>query len=481
MRKRFVTNLFFLLTLNILIKSFWILGVDRGVQNAVAAEEYGLYFALLNFSFLFNILLDFGLTNYNNRLIAQHPHLLSKYISQLIPIKFAMAIIFTIIVFAVAISLGYDAYSLKLLSLLCLSQFFSSILIYLRSNISGLMLFKTDSILSVLDKFIVIIFCSILLWSGLLKTEFKIEYFIYSQLIAYFIAALVAFIICVKKAGFLKPKWNYPFVVKIIKDSYPYAILVLLMAFYNRVDSVMIERILDNGAEQSGIYASAFRLVDAVNMIAYLFSIILLPLFSRLIQQKQDLRPIIKISFELLLMITVCFVVLSQFYGFNLMDLMYNKHIEESSEVFKILSICFIPISMTYIFGTLLTANGSLKYLNIVASIGMLLNMGINFILVPKFLALGAAYSSLTAQTITALIQAIIAIKIFKIRLDILYILRILFFILALIVAVFLLKDITSLWIYNIVISSALMIVLSFVFKIFKIKDVILLFKASRE
>jgi O-antigen/teichoic acid export membrane protein len=480
-RKRFVTNLFFLLTLNILIKSFWILGVDRGVQNAVAAEEYGLYFALLNFSFLFNILLDFGLTNYNNRLIAQHPHLLSKYISQLIPIKFAMAIIFTIIVFAVAISLGYDAYSLKLLSLLCLSQFFSSILIYLRSNISGLMLFKTDSILSVLDKFIVIIFCSILLWSGLLKTEFKIEYFIYSQLIAYFIAALVAFIICVKKAGFLKPKWNYPFVVKIIKDSYPYAILVLLMAFYNRVDSVMIERILDNGAEQSGIYASAFRLVDAVNMIAYLFSIILLPLFSRLIQQKQDLRPIIKISFELLLMITVCFVVLSQFYGFNLMDLMYNKHIEESSEVFKILSICFIPISMTYIFGTLLTANGSLKYLNIVASIGMLLNMGINFILVPKFLALGAAYSSLTAQTITALIQAIIAIKIFKIRLDILYILRILFFILALIVAVFLLKDITSLWIYNIVISSALMIVLSFVFKIFKIKDVILLFKASRE
>ena len=188
MRKRFVTNLFFLLALNIVIKSFWILGVDRGVQNAVPASDYGLYFALLNFSFIFNILLDFGLTNYNNRLIAQHPQLLPKYISQLVPIKFAMAIVFTVIVFTVAISLDYDAYALKLLGLLCLSQFFSSFLIYLRSNISGLLLFKTDSLLSVLDRFIVIVLCSILLWSGLLETEFKIEYFIYTQLFAYFIS-----------------------------------------------------------------------------------------------------------------------------------------------------------------------------------------------------------------------------------------------------------------------------------------------------
>nr|MBP6429367.1 oligosaccharide flippase family protein [Bacteroidales bacterium] len=232
MRKRFVTNLFFLLALNIIIKSFWILGVDRGVQNAVPASEYGLYFALLNFSFIFNILLDFGLTNYNNRLIAQHPQLLSKYLSQLVPIKFAMSIVFTIVVFASAISLGYDTYALKLLALLCLSQFFSSLLIYLRSNISGLLLFKTDSILSVLDRFIVIVLCSILLWSGILKTEFKIEYFIFAQLFAYSISAIIALIICIKKAGFIKLRWNYPFIVKIIKDSYPYATLILLMAFY---------------------------------------------------------------------------------------------------------------------------------------------------------------------------------------------------------------------------------------------------------
>lgn len=481
MRKRFVTNLFFLLALNILIKSFWILGVDRGVQNAVSAQDYGLYFALLNFTFIFNIILDFGLTNYNNRLIAQHPQLLTKYISQLVPIKFAMAIVFTIVVFFVAILLDYNAYALKLLGILCVSQFLASLLTYLRSNISGLQLFKIDSILSVMDKFIVIVFCSILLWGGVLKTNFKIEYFIFIQLFAYLITVLVALAICLRKAKFVHLQWNRPFIMKIIKDSYPYAILVLLMAFYNRADSVMIERILDNGADQAGIYASAFRLVDAANMIAYLFSIILLPLFSKLIKAKQDVQPIIKISFHLLLMLTVCFVVLSQFYGYNLMDLMYNKHIEESWQVFRILSICFIPIAMTYIYGTLLTSNGSLKYLNIVASLGMVLNIGINLILIPKLFAVGAAYSSLIAQTITALIQAIIAIRIFKIKFDAIYVVRIILFVLSLILSAYLLKEITSWWVYNILITSVVMVVLSFVFKVFRVKDVTSLLKASKE
>ena len=67
MQKKFVTNLALLLFLNLLIKPFWILGIDRSVQNSVGAADYGMYFALFNFSFLLNIILDFGITNFNNK------------------------------------------------------------------------------------------------------------------------------------------------------------------------------------------------------------------------------------------------------------------------------------------------------------------------------------------------------------------------------------------------------------------------------
>ena len=63
MKKTFFQNLLFLIFINLLVKPFYVLGVDRPVQNLVGHESYGLYFALFNFSFLFNIVLDIGITN----------------------------------------------------------------------------------------------------------------------------------------------------------------------------------------------------------------------------------------------------------------------------------------------------------------------------------------------------------------------------------------------------------------------------------
>jgi O-antigen/teichoic acid export membrane protein len=77
---------------------------------------------------------------------------------------------------------------------------------------------------------------------------------------------------------------------------------------------------------------------------------------------------------------------------------------------------CFIPISSTYIFGTLLTANGNLKQLNLMASTGMLLNIVLNFILIPKMSAKGAAISSIVTQSFTALAQVLMAQKEFGFR-----------------------------------------------------------------
>ena len=79
MQKKFLTNLGLLLFLNLLVKPFWVLGIDRSVQNVVGAEEYGFYFSILNFSFLFNMFLDLGITNFNNRNIAQNAQLLNKH------------------------------------------------------------------------------------------------------------------------------------------------------------------------------------------------------------------------------------------------------------------------------------------------------------------------------------------------------------------------------------------------------------------
>ena len=292
-QKDFIFNIVLLIFLNLLIKPFWILGIDVGVQNSVGAESYGLYFAVFNFTYLFNMLLDMGITNFNNRNIARHQQLLHKHLSGIITLKLLLGVVYMAVVFVVALIIGYRGLQLWFLFWMAINQFLNAFILYLRSNISALLMFKTDSCLSVMDRLLMIIICGILLWGGVTNEPFRIEWFIYCQTVAYVLTALTALAIVVAKGRVKRLSWNPTFFLMILKKSLPFAILFLLMSFYNRIDSVMLERLLPVGvgASEAGIYASAFRLLDALVMIAYLFSVILLPLFSKMLKNNENITP----------------------------------------------------------------------------------------------------------------------------------------------------------------------------------------------
>lgn len=420
MQRKFLTNLGLLLFLNLLIKPFWIFGIDRTVQNTVGPTEFGFYFVVFNFSFLFNILLDLGITNFNNRNIAQNNHLLSKHFSGIITMKVLLGVVYILVTFIMAMTLGYTADRLKLLALLGFNQFLTSLILYLRSNISGLLMFKTDSFLSVLDRLLMILFCGVLLWGHVTDVPFRIEWFVYSQTAAYLATALAALLIVIKKANFRKPSWNWPFFLMIMKRSFPFALLALLMTLYNRLDPVMIDKLLPKGTgeEQVGIYASGFRLLDAANMIAFLFAVLLLPIFSRMIKNKESVKEMLKLSFTLIITIAIIVSASSFFYSYQLMDLLYDAHVRDSANVFQPLMLGFIAVSTSYIFGTLLTANGSMKEMNLISLAGLAINIGINFLLIPRMMAVGSAYASLLTQFITAALQVVVVVRIFRFNLN---------------------------------------------------------------
>lgn len=421
MKRKFLTNLVLLLFLNLLVKPFWIFGIDRTVQNTVGIEDYGLYFVIFNFSFLFNILLDLGITNFNNRNIAQHNHLLNKHFSGILVMKFLLGIGYLLVTYLVAVLLmGYAGNQLYLLAFLAFNQFLSSFILYLRSNVSGLLLFKTDSFLSVLDRLLMILFCGILLWGNVTRIPFRIEWFVYSQTAAYIVTALIALTIVIRKSAFRKLKWHWPFFLMIIKKSMPFALMVLLMTLYNRLDPVMLEKILGKslGNEQAGIYAHGFRLLDAAAMISFLFAVLLMPIFSKMIKQKESVEEMVKLSFTLIITVAIIVAVTSFFYSDEMMKLLYNADTTQSGPVFQVLMLGFIAISTSYIFGTLLTANGNLKEMNIIAVISLVINLVVNLVLIPQFLAFGSAVSSLSTQLFAALAQVILAQRVFKFKVN---------------------------------------------------------------
>jgi O-antigen/teichoic acid export membrane protein len=446
MQKKFITNLSLLLLLNILIKPFWILGIDRAVQNVVPAEDYGMYYAIFNFSFLFNILLDVGITNYNNKNIAQNNHLLQKHLSIILVLRLMLGSIYLLATLLVGWLIHYSFTQILMLAVLGFNQFLVSFILYLRSNISGLHLFKTDSVISVLDRLIMIVICAALLWGNITDKPFQISWYIFAQTFAYLITIIITLVIVIDKAKLKKVSWNKVFSLFILKKSYPYAILVLLMTFYNRIDSVMLERMLWDGAQQAAIYASAYRLLDAGNMIAFLFAGLLLPMFAKMLKSHHRVDELVKLSFSILMLISITTAAVSYFYAHDMMKLMYHEHTEESADVFQLLMMCFVFVSTTYVFGTLLTANGNLRQLNTMAACGMLLNFTLNIVLIPKYKAAGAAFSSLFTQAATAIFQIVIAYKFFNFRINYPFLLRFVVFVTGTILLGFVFNELPIQW-----------------------------------
>jgi O-antigen/teichoic acid export membrane protein len=349
-------------------------------------------------------------------------------LSSIIVLRLLLALIYISVTFLIGWLVNYSFDQLKMLFILALNQIIISFILYLRSNIAGLHFFKTDSFISILDRVILIFICGVLLWGNVTTAKFQLSWFIYAQTFSYLLTAIITFVVIWDKAKIKKLNWDYLFSLMILKKSYPYAVLVLLMTFYNRIDTVMLERFLPDGSKQSGIYASAYRMLDAANMIAFLFAGLLLPMFARMIKIKESAEDLVRLAFTLLVIPAIVVGVGSFFYRVELIDMLYKENLIESARVFGILMFCFIAISTTYIFGTLLTANGNLRELNFLAAGGMVINISLNIWLIPVYKASGAALVSLTTQCIIAITQVLLVQRIFKFRINYRFIFSILIF-----------------------------------------------------
>jgi len=486
MQNRFIKNIIFLLFLNLLVKPFWILGIDREVQNLLGDASYGTFQALFNFSYLFYILLDLGITNFNSRAVAQDPKNLSKHFGGLTKIKLLLGLLYAVVISVVGYFCGYnEGLKLKLLFWCGLNQILLSFILFLRSNIQGLLLFKQDSILSVFDRVLAIVMMSLVLWSGWFpKEQFNIIWYLQAQTLAYICTIVFALVVVMRHVEHFNFRINFLYFKEILRQSLPFALLVLLMSVYSRIEPFLLERLLYDNGVQAGVYSRAYRLFDAGNNISNLFAIMLLPMFAATLKNKLELNNLVKTSFNVIVAMAGIVLVMCVSYRQEIMQLMYRYEEAETSaeyalrigqyaSVFPLLMGSFFCLSTTYVFGTLLTANGSLKQLNLVAASGVVINILLNLIVIPKFKSVGAAFTSLSVQAVTAFLQYLIAKRILKFSLGGRYWLHIVLFFACIIIITVLAHRLINSWLLGFVVAFALNCGAIFATRLLSLKEII--------
>lgn len=416
MQKKFLSSLGLILLLNLLVKPFYILGIDAEVQNRVGQEAYGTYFALLNLSFIFNIFIDFGINNFNNRNISQNVQLIEKHFAKLFSVKGVLSFLYAIFTLFLGYVLGYKNGDYFMLVVLVFNQIIVSFILFARSNLAGLQLFKSDSVVSVLDRALLVVFCGIILFTNITGGEFKIMWFVYLQTLAYGLTLIVSLLLLAGRTGKLSWNFDWPFSILIFRKSIPYALFILTGSMYTRLDGIMLENLLPNGSLHAGHYAQGYRFYEAAGMFAFLFAVLLLPIFSRMLKEEKDVRPMIQTAVRLLLGIGVLTGIFFYFHGEWVLQWRYHTVTPDAITAFVLLMMAFFGICMFYVFGTLMTANENLKALNIIAFTGLVLNVIFNFILIPKYQASGAAFTTMVTQIFAGAAQLIFVVIAFKIK-----------------------------------------------------------------
>jgi O-antigen/teichoic acid export membrane protein len=224
---------------------------------------------------------------------------------------------------------------------------------------------------------------------------------------------LAAIIALNRKIRIKKLEWDWSYFISVLKKSAPYALLVLLMLIYNRSDSIILREWSENGDLEAGIYAQGFRLFDAMYMVGMIFAGMLFPLFSRMLFEKDpSLNDLLNTAAKLLIGGTMAAVFVLIVNGHEILSLIYKERVESSSFlVFCLLMLAMLSMSFNFVFGTLLTANGSLKSLNVISGVAALTSIGLNLLLVIPFGAIGSALAALIVQTVVSIAIVRIAVK----------------------------------------------------------------------
>jgi O-antigen/teichoic acid export membrane protein len=407
--RSFYSNLFFSLGLNLLVKPAAIFLIDAAVQNEVGTE-YGLYFAIFNLSLIFSILFDFGINNLSTKEAAQNLEAAKLQFTSIFSFRIVLMLFYLSGLFCCNLYLRLSWVEYQLILILGLNQFFIANIAYFRSFFAGLQWFRLDAIFSILDRIMLI--CSMGYLIYLYPDGFKlvnIESYALMQFGSYALTFIIAgsTIFLKVKPPLVMPKMAI--VKSKVKQAFPYALLIVLMTLYTRIDGIILKNLA--GVDEASYYAQAYRLIDALYMFAMVFAGLLFPMFSKMITvNPQEIKPLVSQASRLLLGSSIAFIVFSYLQGGLLMDLIYAHPAVDSGIILFLLSIAFFGMASNLIYGSLLTANGSLKALNFISFCGLVFNVMMNLLLIPKVLNGGAvvvaAVAALT-QILVALAQAI--------------------------------------------------------------------------
>ena len=391
---RVLKNMGWLAAPNALVKPLWFVFITYVCIRFMGLEQYGVLTAALALMSICDGSLNLGTSVYTVREVARQPNQSETYFSNLLVARLVLSIVAVATGLGIRWLLGTGAMDVVLFA--GTYVFFRNLLEYCRALFQSHELFHVEAASTAVEKLLVVAGGS---WALLVQPDAA------SGLLGMSAGMGLAFggtlFWTTRNVAAVRFSLiSRDFYRKALPHALPLGLSSLFVLLYYRTDSIMLE--VMEGQLVTGQYGLAFRITEAMILLPYIATVVLLPRLSALFES--DMSAFSRLFRRGLWGMTAAAVLASAVvwllspWIIALLD--GSPQAEPAVGLLRILLLSFVLNCINQIGTVHLTATHQQNRLAVVLAVAAAANIVLNLILIPEWSAAGAAWATVATQVL---------------------------------------------------------------------------------
>lgn len=404
----FVKNSFYTLVSNIIIICIGFV-TSFIISRTLGAQLQGVYnLAILMPTMMYNFL-NFGQDTSVMYYLSNKTINKKEAINNMVPILIGYTVIATVIGMIFIILLKDKMFSDVSYPILIMALAISP-LTFLNNNLSSVLKsegkFKVLNRIQVINKLIYFIICTILFF--VVRVEIVI--------LANIVILVVSIVTIWRKLEIkrVKPSFNKEYQ----KNNLAYGFksyLANMITFLNyRLDTFLIQA-LNKSTASVGQYGVAVTLAEQVWIFSSAISTVMFPYVTS-IESDEEKSRVTSTTFKIVMVFTFVAIIILFFFA-NIIGLIYGPEYYASIAPFKVLLVGIFFLSLGKILANDIAARGHPELNAISNLIGLIVNVSLNILLIPKIGIVGAAVATSISYTLTSCMFIVSFLRLTKLSL----------------------------------------------------------------
>jgi O-antigen/teichoic acid export membrane protein len=376
---------------------------------------FGKYSFACAFTLLFSVIADMGLSTLTIRELARDKENAGKYFVNASLIKIVLSTLAFISIFLVINQLKYPSDTTLAVYVVGGYEIINSYNQFYRSIFRAFEKMEYETLVRVIEKVTLFL---LILW--ITAHGYGLIEIVYAFLITSIGTFLLSLLIIFKR--FIKPNYELDlnYIRNIAKDSFPFALTVIFVIIYFKIDTVMLS--IMKGDEVVGWYNASYNIIDGLTpLIAGSVAGATLPLMSKyytLKNKKEELKNMYIQSFQVVFILGLFISTITTIFADKIIELFYGSGYSNSAASLQILIWAFFIMCVSTISSSFLNATNKQRIVVIGTGIGALFNVILNLLLIPKYSFIGAAFATVITEFFGFIIYFYYTIEFLEIRLE---------------------------------------------------------------